>query len=252
MLYTVVFTNSSEEIERVNIEAKDFNSAHIYGKTLAPQVKVYPATTNQYGEIITSNLQEGALMVVRRTTANMIRREGHPSQFRLYNECRRDKITDHDVLDLIEAASEALIDAVRRKLEIEEQYHMAYLNVNHELYANHLIGVSASGERLIYIEDIDGDVVNVTKEISRIISPAERYYPLEISEKCMANEQIGELLHDILSMLTVTEAKILKYAAYGFSIRQIGDELNRSAATVQYHINKIRTKAREVKYKLHS
>lgn len=242
MLYTIIITHADGTTTTTTTQATTARDAHQQATTTTGDtVRVYPATTDTHGNIIADGVQAGALMVVRRTTANMISREGGDLQYRLYNACRVPGTDDPDVLDCLSVASLAIVEAISDGEPIAEQYRRAYLALNRHLRSSRQIDLSATAQRTLYIEDINGEIVNVTGEIGRILSPGERYTPTE-DETTPLIAQIAAI-RAIAATLTPTQITVLRYLAKGWSTRQIADRMGRHRKTIDEHITAIRRKA---------
>lgn len=249
MLYTIINTHADGTQTTHTITADNTKQAHEQAQATATAgdiVRTYPVTADTNGNIIADGIQVGALTVVKRTTANMVTREGGKIQFKLYNECRRPIIIDHDVLDCISVAQLALLEAIADGADIAEQYHSAYLALNKHLRANRQINLSATAQRTLYIEDIDGDIINVYGAINHIIKADERYTPTAIDENTDPNTltQYSDIIHAITATLTPTQKTVLKYLARGYSERQTAQAMRRSQPTIHEHITFIRKKAK--------
>lgn len=255
MLYTTIITHTDGTTTTITAQASSARDAHTHHPAMAgyiglhpdvDTVRVYPATTDDNGNPTPDGVQAGALMVVRRTTANMICREGGDLQYRLYNACRQHDITDPDILDCISVATLAILDAISDGAPIAEQYHAAYLALNRYLRSSRQVDLSATAQRTLYIEDISGDIVNVTGAINRILRAAERYVPLSSDDNDGDAPSVAQIaaIKAIAATLTPTQLTVLRYLAKGYSTRQIADAMGRRHSTVDEHIARIRDKAR--------
>lgn len=249
MKYTIIITHADGTTTTHAVQADNASTAHKQAEALTIEgdtIRTYATIAeNPNDEINVDELQAGALTIVKRTTANMICREGGDIQYRLYNECRKPHIDDPDVDDMLSVAMLALIEAVREGEPIDEQYHRAYLAVNKHLRASKQINLSATAMRTVYIEDINGEIISVNGEINRILAPDERYTP-DIDDTTapeITNAQ-RQAIKAITATLTPTQINVLRYMAKGYSLRQIAEKTKRTAPTIQVHINKIREKAR--------
>lgn len=246
MQYTIIITHDGLE-NIVHVNADNASQAHIIGAYSCNEgdtLRVYATTTNDNGEILIDGLQAGALTVVKRTTANMISREGGNLQYRLYNECRKSEIIDPDVLDCISVAQLAIIEAIANGENIADQYHAAYLALNKHLRDSKQINLSVTAQRTVYIEDVDGDIISVNSKINRILSPSERYSPISDEIDSPDNtDSYNAMIKEITATLTPTQIRVLKYLAKGYSERQIAAEMHRHHSTINQHVKLIRKKA---------
>lgn len=243
MLYTIIISNNEEQNIYI-VDCANAREAHEHASTLVQSttdtIRTYATTTDENGNILTSGVQAGALTIVKRTTANMIIREGGEVQHRLYNECRKPTITDHDVIDCISVVQLAIIESIMNGEPIDEQYHNGYLALNRYLRSTRNINLSATAMRTVYIEDIDGDIISVNKHINIILKSGEKYTPQEIDEN---DNDLIHIINSITSTLTPTQLNVLSYMARGYSERQIADTMKRSKTTIHEHISFIRKKA---------
>lgn len=242
MEYKVKRILTNGKVEWTAVHAQSIKEA----RERAAALKKDGATLRIYADTATAEgIQEGALTVVKRTTANMIMREGGKLQYRLYVECRRTHIEDPDVLDCISEAQCALIEALANGDSLDEQYHRAYLQLNTFLRKNRQINLSQTAQRTIYIEDINGEIVNVYGAINRILAEGEKYIPVDLDEgedpDTLAKQR--HIIHDITAVLTPAQIKVLSYMAKGYSERQIAEAMNRGKTTIHEHITFIKNKA---------
>lgn len=245
--YTIIITHTNGSQTTIYTPADNASHAHIIGLYYCKKgdtLRVYATTATADGEILIDGVQAGSLTVVKRTTANMVSREGGDLQYRLYNECRRSEITDPDVLDCLSVAQLAIIEAIANGENIADQYHKAYLALNKYLRDNRQINLSVTAQRTVYIEDVDGEIVSVNGKINRILSPSERYSPIsdEIDDPTHT-DSYNAIIKEITSTLTPTQIRVLKYLAKGYSQRQIASVTKRSVSTINEHIKLIRKKA---------
>lgn len=251
MLYTFIITKTDGTIVTRNQTADTMKQAHQHSETLrtieTDNIKVYATIVDENGEINVNGLQSGALTIVKRTTANMICREGGDIQYRLYNECRRPQIDDPDVQDMLSVATLELLQANAEGATIDEQYHRAYLAVNKHLRASKQINLSATAMRTVYIEDINGEIISVNGEINRILAPDERYTPeIDDTPDITTTEAQRRAIKAITATLTPTQINVLRYMAKGYSNHQIAEVMHRDRKTVIEHIRKIQAKAKDI------
>lgn len=252
MLYTIIINHADGTQTVKHTTADGAKQAHEHGAQFATNkgdtIRVYATTQDEHGAPITDGIQAGALTVVKRTTANMITREGGELQYKLYNECRRPHTDDPDTQDCISVATLALYEAIADGEPIDEQYHRAYLALNKYLRANKQINLSATAMRTIYIEDIHGDIINVYGEVNRILAPGERYTPIDNEDEDNPDTTAEQrrIIHTITATLTPTQIKVLSYMARGYSNHQIADAMHRDRKTIIEHIRKIQAKAQDL------
>lgn len=247
MQYTIMITHTNGSQTTIYTPANNASHAHVVGLYYCKKgdiLRVYATTATSTGEILIDGVQAGALTVVKRTTANMISREGGSLQYRLYNECRRSKITDPDVLDCISVTQLAIIEAIANGENIADQYHYAYLALNKHLRDSRQINLSVTAQRTVYIEDVDGEIISVNSKIARILSAEEKYTHLD--DQLMDHDtadRLGAALTGAAMTLTPRQIQIVKYVAMGYSKDQIAKKFNyKNDSTVADHLSLIRKK----------
>ena len=185
---------------------------------------------------------EASTEIVKRTTANMISREGGEIQYRLYNAIRQPHPTDPDIMDCLSVVNLALWE--NRQEETETAYRTAYHALNKHLYDSRQIKLSVTAMRTIYIEDIDGEIISVNKGINAIIKASD---PLPNIEDATDTDEkadtITALLLDILKDYTPIQKRVIKLVAEGLSERQIADKMNRTKTTIHEHKTNAQKKA---------
>lgn len=203
-------------------------------------------TTRVYYKLDTADgLRAAALSIVKGTTKNMVQREGGSLQERLYRECRRDTVEDHDALDMISVTTLALMENMPSEVEYTDMaYRAAYLELNKYLYASRARSLSVTAMRTVYLDDIDGEIIAVNDAISRIVRKGE-FAPLpDISGYTDAVQAAQmEAINAIAATLTATQKAVLVYMAKGYSVRQIADAMNRGKSTINEHQMAIRRRA---------
>lgn len=263
MFYTIVFVdNNNAEIARTVIIADSYGEAHkkaascsiLCGGGKIASAHIYENTTDADGHIDAAAIHRAAVTVAKRTTNSMINRWGGELAHTLFADVRNPILEDieslliakcsgrkdinADVEDMISAAQEGIFSALCDGLDIVEQYAAGYKTLNRYLY--HSGKAPETAVRTLYIEDISGDIVNVTAEIGRILAPDEPYLPhIENIEDSQEGKKRA-FLYKIIPMLSVTQRKILSYMALGWSQRQIARELGRAEGTIAEHIKRIR------------
>lgn len=251
MQYVSIITNANNTTTTIYTTAPDIKTARkdsLPYTTEGATLRTYPLTTDHKG-ILTTELTAGALMVVRRTTANMIAREGGSLQYQLYNECRRplSEIDDQNVLDCISVARLALIEGIEDGDPIDEQYHRSYLALNKYLRENKQINLSVTAQRTLYIEDINGDIINISSGINTIVNLKD-YAPTAINFEIDRDKltYYAEIIITISKTLTPTQRKVLIFLTKGYSERKIAEVMHRGKTTIHEHITIIRKKAADL------
>lgn len=240
MLYQAIFTVSKKSIY---INTTSVSTAHAMAarhRENDEKVKVYPLLIDENG-LRCEGLDEGSRIVVRRTTANAVRREGSNFQWMLYREARLAAIDDPDVKDLISVSRLALLESALDGRSICDCYAFAYREVNRYLRSISGINLSVTARRTVYLEDVEGDIIAVNNEIARILREDEKYTPnaTDFVDEVERREKIAAV-KAITAHLTPIQVSICGFLAKGLTLRAIAAELGCTAPTIQVHINKIR------------
>lgn len=248
MLYTIIITTKDGKTATHTTQADTAKQAHEHGAQFATNkgdtIRVYATTQDEHGNPIVDGVRAGALMIVRRTTANIITREGNPQQYELYNQARTPHPENNpDIADMLSVATLAILTAINEGEPINEQYHSGYKALNNYLYSMRAIRIDERPAH-IYFEDINGDIINVNGGINKILRPDERYTPEPDTDKPTAKQR--QAIKNITATLTPTQTAVLKLLAKGYSQRQIAQTLKRSVSTINEHIKLIRKKAVEL------
>lgn len=187
-------------------------------------------------------ITEASTEIVKRTTANMISREGGEIQYRLYNAIRTPHSTDPDMMDCLQVVNLALWEY--RHEQTEDAYLQAYKALNKHLYDSRQIRLSVTAMRTMYIEDIDGDIISVNKGINAIIKASDPLPTIEDENDTQKQlDTITTLLIDILQDYTPIQKRVIKLVADGYSERQIADKMNRKKTTIHEHKQAAQKKA---------
>lgn len=245
MKYNVTINYANGEQETRHISADSAKHAHESVRaTITDEnavVRVYAQTQNADGTPNTDGIQKAALSITKRTTANMFSvtsESGTKLQERLYKGCRVKIIVDEDVTDCIQSATMGILEAMANGEDIQEQYKSGYRALYNHLYS--MNAVKSAGRETLYIEDIDGELVNVYGEMNRIIKQGEKYTAPLYDDWKEPTEEEREALAHIIERLTPTQKKVLYLTARGLSQCQIGEQLRISQQAVSKHIKRMR------------
>lgn len=244
MKYTIIYTNTNtNRTTRCDAYAPDLATVRKFA--YSPLFCHDGESCRIYSDITTGDgIQEASLQIVKRTTANMINREGGDIQYRLYNACRVKHIDDPDIMDCMQVAALALCDAVADGVDVVDAYHSAYLSLNRHLHASRQIHLSVTAMRTVYIEDIDGDIINVNKDIARIVKKSDIITDTDMQDDPTDISKLSYIISDIMEGLTPPQKQVLEYLARGYSERQIANAMNRSKTTIHEHKLNITKKAK--------
>ena len=168
MEYKVNYTNhtTKEVVKTMMLQADDIRQARATANN--PDNMPDNCYCKVYNILNTPEaITEASTEIVKRTTANMISREGGDIQYRLYNAIRQPHPTDPDIMDCLGVVNLALWEY--RNEDTETAYKEAYKALNAHLYESRQIRLSVTAMRTVYIEDIDGDIINVNKGINAIL-----------------------------------------------------------------------------------
>lgn len=242
MKYKVIYTKkTTDEARQMMIQADSLRQAQQIANTpdnIQPgeHCKVYCDTTTSDG------LQEAALQIVKRSTASMIYREGGEIQYRLYNGCRVRHIDDTDVQDCLQVVALSLIESNANNIDVATAYLTAYRQLYNYLYSCRAVKETKQSMRTVYLEDIDGDIINVSKGINTIIKASETL-PTIADEDSENIDAITDIVIDILKDFTPVQKRVIKLLANGLSERQVADKMNRAKTTIREHKTTVQKKA---------
>ena len=243
MEYKVNYTNhtTKEVVKTMMLQADDIRQARATANN--PDIMPDNCYCKVYNILNTPEaITEASTEIVKRTTANMISREGGDIQYRLYNAIRQPHPSDPDIMDCLGVVNLALWEY--RNEDTETAYKEAYKALNAHLYESRQIRLSVTAMRTVYIEDIDGDIINVNKGINAIIKASDPLPNITDEDEDTARiDTITEILIDILKDYTPIQKRVIKLVADGYSHRQIADKMNRHHKTIQEHITTAQKKA---------
>lgn len=233
MLFTIYFENG----QTTTIDTENISKAHKEGEKISAVAKCYADTST------TEGLQAAALTIVKRTTAHMIEKECTTDQYRLYLAAKCKPVTDPDVLDMISVATLALWEAIQEGKNIVEQNKTAYKALNKYLYRERRVDTAKTAGKTVYIEALNGDIVNVNKEEKKILNLTDPYTPIPVLiENPAIQAEKAAVIRDIVDVATEQQKKVLYLTANGLTERQIAKKINRQAGTVADKLKRIRTR----------
>lgn len=256
--YSIILDTADGDSVIMRTTAPDIMTAHAHAADLAAEyaaesetpvdrVRVFADTTDSAGQMDDNGILESVAIIVRRKTANMLGAEAGTLQYRLWREARNPKSDDPDLLDLRGEAAAALVNAIADGLAIDEQYRAAYRAIDRYLWSSRAVNLNKNAMKTMYLEDVNGELVSVNKQIAAIMRPADRYNPTYDIAKENAAETAGNtaaVLAALAAEMTTIQREIAVYLAKGWSVRQIAAATRRKPSTIQDHINAIRKKAR--------
>lgn len=235
MKYRVIYTNrvTKEDTRKIMLQADNIRQARQTANS-TDNIR-----DNEYCKVYCildtpQAIQEASIEIVKRTTANMISREGGEIQYRLYNAIRQPHPTDPDIMDCIGVVTLALWEY--RQEDEQTAYGEAYRALNKHLYDSRQIRLSVTAMRTVFIEDIDGDIINVNKGINAIIKASEPLPNIEDEDEQTAySDTLTNIIIDILKDLTPVQKRVIKLIADGNSERQTAEKMNREKKTIHEH-----------------
>lgn len=243
MEYKVIYTNKAtkEQTREMLLQADNIRQARQAANSTdnikqGEYCKVYNILNTPQA------IQEASIEIIKRTTANMISREGGEIQYRLYNAIRHPHPSDPDIMDCIGVVNLALWEY--RQEDEQTAYSEAYKALNKYLYDSRQIRLSVTAMRTVFIEDIDGDIINVNKGINAIIKASDPLPNIEDEDEQTAyiNALTGIII-DILKDCTPVQKRVIKLIAEGNSERQTADKMNREKKTIHEHKQRVIKKA---------
>lgn len=262
MEYVITITTTDADGNAVITEniitATDARTAHTIasaGKPNGAIIRVYPSTATAAG------IMRGAVMVGRRTAINAIKRQGTPTQHRIEREFAAINarlvgaetperiaavMADYsaDTQDFYSVALEGLQEGKAAGKNIAEQYHGAFLHLNHFIQSQRAAtDYEISTE---FITDGGGDIVAYNSAVGRIIHGGEKWTPADGGNMDAATAaHLGAAIADAVRIVSPTQRRIAELLARGYSQRQIAEKTGRELATVNRNIAIMRGKIAE-------
>lgn len=247
MKYLTIKTNkTTNKATRRTVQADNIKQARDKAKaTSNDTLRCYLVVTDSNGNYNADALQQAALTIVKRTTANMVTKQGGRLQYELYNACRVPNINNTDIDDMLSVAQLALCEAVANGKDTPEQYAYAYQMLQKYLYSVKAVDTQAQSKRCCNLESMGYDIaVDIDGNINRVLSIADdNYYYNADNTDDIITDDIITALQSVFDILTPTQQKVYKCLADGMSERQIASKMNRGKTTIHEHITIIRTKA---------
>lgn len=247
MKYLTIKTDkTTNKTTRRTVQADNIKQARTKADpTSNDTLRCYLIVTNSDGSYNADALQQAALTIVKRTTANMVSNQGGRLQYELYNACRVPNIDNTDIDDMLSVAQLALCEAVADGKDTPQQYAFAYQQLQKYLYSVKAVDTKAQSKRCINLESLGFDIaVDIDGNINRVLSIADDnyYYSADATDDIITSD-IVDALQSIFEILTPRQQKVYKYLACGMSETQIGDIMGVSHQAIHKHIVLIRTKA---------
>lgn len=137
-----------------------------------------------------------------------------------------------DAYDVVATAAYGAYEALAAGETVEEMIFKALREaVNKYVYS---IGNKRGGYHISYMEDINGDIVNVNNEIDALFKDTD------------TDTETRKAIKDILNALTPKQKTVLKYKVKGYSQRQIAQKMNKTQRSVLKYLRTIRKEASEM------
>lgn len=254
MEYIIITTNTAtdEQTEhRINVQG--MHAAYEQAQQIANgnMFRVYVNTNSPDGHI------DAALNIARRSAMNSIQRTGGTDTQRAIlssldnlRSCVEYRLTagaenvaeyimarlyeqEHsaDALDFINTAALAISEQQAAGADIAEQYHAAYIAINHLI-----IKQRAATEHELsteYITDGNGDIVAINTAIAAIMRGGDKWTATaggELDEQTAA--ELGAAIRAAVSLLNPTQRRIIELTGRGYSMRQIAGMTGRAVSTI--------------------
>lgn len=271
MLHTIIFYQMDGTTFTTTTEAQTTKAAHEQARkdkraTTAEQIRIYPTTTDESGALIEIGIARGALMVARKSAAKSCERSGgNDTQYRILNELTAAKIqaeqtaaeslgaayvfdvvarTSADSQEFFAQAYSGILDGIANGESIAEQYHRAYIEINHYIMKQKAATEYEYSNE--FIQESGGALVAINRYIAKLIKGGERYAPYinewdEMDEETA--DRLGAALKAAAATITPRQKQIAALLGGGLSQRTIAQRLNiKSVSTVSEHITYIRKK----------
>lgn len=247
MKYLTIKTDkTTNKTTRRTVQADNIKQARTKANaTDGDTLRCYLVVTDSDGSCNADALQQAALTIVKRTTANMVSNQGGRLQYELYNACRVPNIDNPDIDDMLSVAQLALCEAVADGKDTPQQYAFAYQQLQKYLYSVKAVDTKAQSKRCVNLESLGFDIaVDIDGNINRVLSVADDnyYYSADNTDDIITSD-IVNALQSIFEILTPRQQKVYKYLANGLSERQIANKMNISISSEHQHIVLIRKKA---------
>ena len=258
MEYIIITTTTDADgnttTTQTTTTATDARQAHDNAITTdGANVCVYPSTATDAGQA------RGAVMVMRRTAVNGIKRTGgNDTQRRIEKETAAinarirgaetaerilSVVADysHDTREYFSIAVTALSCAAAQGLDIAAQYDAAYTELNHAIHAQR--AATAHEISTEFIRDGGGDIVAVNRAIAWILRGSDKWTPADGGTMDAATAaRLDTVMNDASMLISPTQREIFKLLAQGYSQRQIAVKTGRELATVNRNIAILRGK----------
>lgn len=259
MKYIINLTNTDTDEQRtVSIDTNGIKAAHEHAAHIAEQgetFRVYVDTDSADGHI------DAALNIARRSAMNSIQRTGGTDTQRAIlssldnlRSCVEYRLTagagnvgeyimtrlyeqEHsaDALDFINTAALAISEQRAAGADIAEQYHAAYIAINHLI-----IKQRAATEHELsteYIMDGNGDIVAINTAIAAIMRGGDKWTETDGGTMDSATAaQLGAAIRGACALLNPTQRRIIELTGRGYSMRQIAEQTRRELATVARNV----------------
>lgn len=258
MKYIIITTttDANGNVTTTTTTATDAKQARDHAITIAADgasVRVYPDTTTDAGQA------RGAVMVMRRTAANGIKKTGgNDTQRRIERETAAinarirgaetaeriiSVVADYspDTQDYFDIAVSALSCTAAQGMDIAAQYSAAYAELNRAIHAQR--AATAREISTEFIRDGGGDLVAVNRAIAWILRGSDKWTPTDGGEMdAETAARLDDAIHGGMTVLTPTQRDIFELLARGYSQRRISAKIGRELATVNRHVAILRGK----------
>ena len=263
MTYIAIITHGADTI-RTTITAPNARTAHAIAAGESPEratIRVYPRTTTPDGQPDAYGIMRGALAVAAKTAKNTVSYTGgNESQNAILSAlvaanakagtaaagCYGVEYVAQlvaglpaDAADMVSAATDGIMSAMRDGADVPEQYHAAFVAVNRlvtSLRRSHEKEVSTE-----YIMDSDGDLIAISTYIAAILRGGDR---MAIYTDNNADARAARIRAVIVSGANLIPSRwrhMLALAARGYSYSQIAAKMGlKSKGTVMENIYKAR------------
>lgn len=257
--------NGNQATMEYTIDATDARTAHNAAERHKPHganLRVYPATQDEHGAIISAGVARGALMIARRTAVNaVLRTGGNETQNRIEKEltaanarcCGAETITrieniiesySADTQDFYSCAKSGILDGISDGMDIMAQYANGFAALNAHVHAQRAASVYELSTE--FLTNNGGDIVSINDVIACIIRGGDKWHSVgngRMDAKTAA--RLSEAITAAMCTLTPTQRDVAELLGRRFSQRMIAIKLDRSVSTIEKHIAIIRAKIAE-------
>lgn len=208
-----------------------------------------------------TQVEEASLQILKIATKYMIDNQAKRNKnisnnsfyWKLYNGCRVHTIVDEDVKDCLGEIKLALWENACKLIfsrnfteiarTVQDIYRLSYNHLMQYVRSERNVG----DYKHLYIEDINGDIIDVGKGIAQIVKECDILPTIADDDaECEKQLKLRAIVVDVLKTCSPIQKRVTILAAKALSERQIAGKINRSKTTVHYHRMQVQEKAKKM------